>query len=114
MPLSELFELSTLQVGENSIDDLSPLARLSALEELNLYRNQVSDLGPLAGLEALTELRLTYNRVDDLSPLIANSGIGEGDEIIATGNPLDCADPDIIEQIATLEDRGAIIDHDCE
>jgi len=46
----------------------------------------------MGGLTNLTELDLRFNEIEDISPLVENSkngGLGEGDLVWLTGNPLD-------------------------
>ena len=67
--------LTTLDLGENSISDITPLQVLRALTNstnlttLNLESNRISGIEELAGLTNLTELYLGDNRILQLSPL---------------------------------------------
>ena len=87
-PLSGLTNLSILLLDHNSISDLSPLAGLTKLTYLELGNNSISDISPVSGLNNLTELVLWDNSISDLSPLVANTGLGEGDAVYVSGNPL--------------------------
>ena len=59
---------------------------------------------PLAFLTDLFQLKLEHNLIEDLSPLIANSGLGGGEEIDLTNNPL--SDQARNEQIPALASKG--------
>jgi len=106
---------------DNQITDISPLSSLTDLEVLYLDNNKITDISPLAELEKLGDwegymlerngylvhLALSYNQISDISPLVKNSGIGEGDVIDLTGNPL--LDSAYNIHIPALEERGAIV-----
>jgi hypothetical protein len=68
-PLAGLTKLSTLNLSNTQVSDLSPLAGLTELAEIGLSGTQVSDLSPLAGLTTLSTLYLDGTQVSDLSPL---------------------------------------------
>jgi hypothetical protein len=53
------------------------------------------------------------NQISDISPLVDNSGIDSEDVVYITDNPLDCEDPDTLEDIQTLKDRYVTLVHDC-
>ncbi len=129
-PLSNLTSLTDLQLGENHISDISPLSNLTKLVSLYLYGNrisdisplssltklwrlsidgnQISDVSPLSNLTDLSGLGLRSNRIGDVSPLVKNRGLGKGDEIILSNNPLDTAS--VNEYIPQLEQRGAEVE----
>ena len=87
-PLSDLTTLTGLDLQNNQISDLSPLSDLTALTELDLDNNQISDVSALVGLTALTVLDLDNNQISDIGPLVANAGLGDGDFVSLTNNPL--------------------------
>ena len=87
-PLSGLVTLTRLDLRENQVSDLSPLSGLVTLTRLDLRENQVSDLSPLTGLTAMTKLELDDNQISDIAPLVANAGLGDGDIVTLTDNPL--------------------------
>ena len=62
--------LGFLNLGGNSISDITPLSGLTHLEFLGLWSNQIKDVSPLAGLVNLRELILHGNPISDISPLI--------------------------------------------
>ena len=55
----------------------------------------------------LSLLSLENNQIEDISALVANTGLGEGDEIYLTGNPL--SDQARNEHIPALQARGAYV-----
>ena len=67
--LSSLTRLERLYLDNNSISDVSALSGLTRLELLYLNNNSISDLSPLSGLTGLTRLYLRNNSISDVSPL---------------------------------------------
>ena len=61
--------LTHLYLWNNQISDVSPLADLINLTSLDLTSNQISDVSPLADLINLTSLDLGNNQISDVSPL---------------------------------------------
>ena len=61
--------LTSLNLKDNYIYDLSPLSSLSLLNKLDLYNTHISDVMPLSGLINLAELYLNYNNISDVTPL---------------------------------------------
>ena len=59
----------------------------------------------------LHRVRLYLNQVSDLSPLVANSGIGDGDEVGLSSNPIDCTAQ--ADNIQALRDRGVSLSSPC-
>lgn len=106
-PLANLIGLATLNLYYNQISDIAPLSELDNLQALNLSNNLVVDLSPLSGLLLLNNLQLQYNNISDISPLLDNPGLGTGDTIDLSGNPLD----DTAQQLMmdTLRQRGATV-----
>ncbi len=71
--LSGLTNLTRLDLGGNSISDLSALSGaisgLPNLERLILDTNSISDVSAISGFTRLSVLILDYNSISDLSPL---------------------------------------------
>ena len=105
--LTRLTNLEALFLGRNGIADISPLAGLTNLKVLYLDVNSIDDLTPLKNLINLRLMRLPYNNIADLSPLVANTGLGEGDEINLSGNPLSYES--IRTHIPVLQSRGVTV-----
>ena len=62
--------LTRLNLGLNSISDLTPLSGLTKLEDLALDQNYIlSDISALANLVNLTKLNLESNNISDISAL---------------------------------------------
>ena len=68
-PLAGLTNLTELFLGNNQIKDIAPLAELTNLTGLYLGNNQISDIRPLIGLINLTWLDLRGNQISDITPL---------------------------------------------
>jgi len=111
-PLANLIQLITLYLDNNQISDITPLADLSKLEHLGVDYNQISDISPLANLIQLITLHLNGNQISDISPLLDNSGIGSGDEINLTGNPLNVVSCN--SYIPQLKAREVTVVSDCK
>ena len=68
--LESATNLGHLNIGHNSVSDLSPLVGLRKLNFLDIAGNSISDISQLAGLTNLKGLVLTGNLIADLLPLI--------------------------------------------
>ena len=79
------------------------MAGLVNLIYLYLGENNISDISPLARLANLTDLRLAYNSISDILPLVANTGLGNRDQVHLSENPLSY--PSIYEHIPILQSR---------
>ena len=101
--LSRLTNLTVLGLDFNSISDISSLSELTNLTRLALSSNNISDISALSGLTNLEYLMLTTNSISDISPLAANKGLGTGDEVHVTENPLNHAS--INDHIPALQSR---------
>ena len=67
--LEDLTALTVLYLSGNSISDISALEDLTALTELGLHANSISDISVLEDLTALTYLTLSGNSISDISVL---------------------------------------------
>ena len=108
--LARLINLESLLIDDNPISDISAVAGLTNLTHLGLDGNAISDISTLAGLTNLRWMRLNNNLISDLSPLIANTGLGDGDEVNVKGNPLSYQS--IYTHIPTLLSRGVTVESD--
>ncbi len=106
-PVSGLTNLTELELDENSISDISPVSGLTNLTWLELGANSISDISPVSGLTNLTWLGLSVNSISDISPLVANTGLGGGDAVDVTRNPLSYTS--IHTHIPTLTGRGVTV-----
>ena len=107
-PLAGLTALEVLDLGSNDVDDISALSGLIALEVLSIRNNSVVDLSPLALLQSLRTLYLEANAIADISPLAGNAGLGDGDFVYLTGNPL--SGDSIDAHIPELQGRGVTVE----
>lgn len=106
-PLSGLANLRRLFINRNPISDLGPLASLTGLTHLYANGLAATDLSPLQGLTQLQLLTLVDGQVTDIGPLVANAGLGEGDTVDLTGNPLDLSEGSQASQdVEALRERG--------
>ena len=67
--LSNLTNLTGLVLGDNSISDISTLSNLTNLTWLDLWDNSISDISTLSNLTNLTGLGLGDNSISDISTL---------------------------------------------
>lgn len=68
----EIFEgtgIQYLDLGRNSIRDITPVANLTSLEQLNVENNQVVSLVPVQNLVNLKVLAANSNSILDLTPV---------------------------------------------
>ena len=106
-PLAGLTSLTKLNLGANAVSDIAPLGKLTSLKYLGLYSNSIEDISALRGLRSLRELHLSHNAVSDLTPLGANGGLGDGDYVDVTANPVACGSR--AEPVLALRARGALV-----
>ena len=67
--ISGLPNLERLYLDTNSISDVSAISGFTRLRVLLLYNNNISDLSPLSGLTNLEQLYLENNSISDVSAL---------------------------------------------
>ncbi|GKT14027.1 hypothetical protein ADUPG1_010393, partial [Aduncisulcus paluster] len=72
--LSSLTSLQVLDLGGNSLSDISFLSAescpsCSSLKKLHLHYNSIEDISPLSGMTSLEWLSLRDNSISDISPL---------------------------------------------
>lgn len=67
--ICRLSNLKSLNLGHNTISDITNLSKLIQLESLNLSSNKITDISPLEGLICLTYLNLGNNKIQSLAPL---------------------------------------------
>ena len=108
--LTNLTYLSLFGGGDIRISDISVLAGLINLTTLSLGANGISDISALSGLTNLTWLSLYHNNISDISPLVSNTGLGEGDEVNLTSNPLSSTSRNT--HVPALQRRGVSVEFD--
>ncbi len=109
-PLAGLTNLRHVDVGANQIRDIGPLGALTKLRWLHLGPNEIRDITPLRRLSSLSKVFLAHNQISEITALVNNPGVGEGDTVDLTANPL--SDSSIKEVIPKLEQRGVQVLHD--
>lgn len=67
--LTNFPELKVLIIAINRVEDISPLAQLKELEYIELFTNRFTDLTPLKGLTKLKDLNIKNTKAKDISPL---------------------------------------------
>ena len=68
-PLSDLMNLTRLDLQYNAVSDLTPLSGMPSLRDLFLAGNSFSDIAPLSDLTNLTVLDLQVNGISDITLL---------------------------------------------
>ena len=72
--------------------------------------NEISDVSVLSSLTKLAYLDLHRNKISDVAPLATNTGLGSGDQVDVTGNPLN--DASINTHIPALQNKGVDVSFD--
>lgn len=67
--LRALPHMRMLVMPDNNISDISALAELKELEYIELFINSITDISPLAQCENLLDVSLVNNKISDISPL---------------------------------------------
>lgn len=67
--VAKLYALTSLNLADNRIADISALSSLGGLTALDLSGNSISDISALSGLSGLRTLYLDNNPITDFSPL---------------------------------------------
>ena len=107
-PLMDLTNLTALYLDNNAVSVISAVAGLTQLTQLLLSNNAILDISALAGLTRLMSLSLSINLISDISPLVANTGLGNGDEVYVRDNPLNY--PSVYTYFPTLQSRGVSVE----
>ncbi|NIA13909.1 MAG: hypothetical protein GWP08_07500 [Nitrospiraceae bacterium] len=103
----DMAALGSLDASGQGVIRLEGLEYCTALSDIDLSDNAIVDIGPLAGLYSLSYLDLAGNQIIQLTALVANEGLGSGDTVDLTGNPLTGAQA--TEEIAALRARGVTV-----
>lgn len=89
--LQNLTELRSIYLDANSIGSLAPIAGATNLMVLSASNNSIVDLAPLQDLLNLDYINLDTNSVVEITALVTNSnnsGLGQGDAVVLSNNPL--------------------------
>ena len=76
---------------------------------LELDDNSISNISPLEDLTSLTTLELNDNSISDISPLVSNTGLGTGDSVDLAGNPLSYPSLYTLTFLPALQARGVTV-----
>ncbi len=93
-------------------DTITAVQQMATLTVLYAHDSNISNLTGLEYATNLTTLDLGYNAIKELSPLVANTGLGEGDQINVRGNPLNYAS--IYTHIPAIQERGVEVRFDLQ
>ena len=88
--------------------DTITTADMVGLTRLEARNANVTDLTGLEYATNLTSLSLSGNSISDISPLVANTGLGSGDTVDVSDNPLN--DTAINTHIPALQNRGVTVE----
>ena len=73
--MRDLPKLKVIILANNFITDISPLADLKDLEYVELFNNYIEDYSPLAQLPKLMDLNIAFNQSQDFRPLYGLQGL---------------------------------------
>ena len=101
-----------LNARGRKIASLSGLEHATQVTSLDLGDNALRDLTPLTGLEHLRSLRVDRNFIDSLQPLLRNAHIRNGVEVDVSRNCLDlqAAGSADMADVMGLEAKGVRLD----
>jgi hypothetical protein len=105
--LTDLTNLEELNLTANRIWVLTPLVGKSKLKRLYLDGNQIVFVNALYNLTGIEKLDLSRNQITDISLLLHNAGLGAGDSLWLTDNPLGPSTIDTV--IPQLQTRGVTV-----
>ena len=105
--VSALDSLQLLRLSFCNVKDISPVTNLTQLKRLYLDSDSVTDITPLSKLANLNILDLRFNQITNIEPLVNNGGLGQGDAVSLTGNPLDSIS--VNQYIPALRNRGVTV-----
>lgn len=96
--------LVSLTASNNQLDNIWSMdlegAPKNTLEVLDLSNNAIVDINPLLNYVALRELNLSYNQIQNFNYLLDNPGIGDGDTIDISYNPVPPEYCSTVDQLA--------------
>jgi len=102
--LRPLKKLRVLILADNYVSDISVLAELPELEYVELFMNRVSDLSPLRGLKKLRDLNIRANKVSDFTPLCEIKTL---ERVWYAGNEFKKSDHEMLQEALP----GCILNH---
>ncbi len=69
--LYDLPDLRVLIIACNDVTDITPIGSLKHLEYLEVFTNNIRDISALSGLDHLMDLNISYNYIGDITPLFS-------------------------------------------
>lgn len=87
MPDLEIFKADSNQINNIWAMDLEGAPK-NTLMTLSLANNQIVEINPLKNYTALNEVNLSYNQIENFGYLVDNDGIGPGDYVDISYNPV--------------------------
>lgn len=135
-PLAGKTTLEIVDLGGSQISDVSFVEGLINVERLELWGLADVDLTPVHGLTQVEHLALSGTGMDDseaafledmtalsalyledndltsIAPLLANTGLGDGDEVWINNNLLDLSDSNVMDDIQELIGRGVSVHYE--
>ena len=99
--------ITELDAEDRGIVNLTGIGSLTSCQTLNLANNELSSVALLSGMTSLNDLDLRNNQISDIAALVSNSGLGAGDVVDLTGNPL--SEQALTTQIPALRNRGVTV-----
>ncbi len=73
--LEKCENLTYLDLGNNTLRNITPIENLLKLQEINFQHNALNDLSALSSLSSLRRLDVSYNSLTTLSPVCSISGL---------------------------------------
>ena len=73
--LENCIQLTYLDLGNNTLRNITPLKNLTKLQHINLEHNALNDLSSISSIDSLTELNVSYNSLTTVSPLCSITGL---------------------------------------
>ena len=67
--LENLTEIKVLILAANQITDITPLKNLTQLEYVELFKNRITDITPLENMSRMLDLNLCFNNIKDYTVL---------------------------------------------
>jgi internalin A len=105
--MENLTRLKLIYCNGGTFSDISVLGNLTALEFVIITSAELNDISPLSALIGVKEFRLNNNNISDILPLVNNTGLGSGDIVNLTDNPLSAESINI--HIPALQSRGVTV-----
>lgn len=70
VPISKMTGLTTLNLRNNQLRDISSLSTLTKLDDINLSGNKIRDISVLSKMPSLKWIDIGFNGISDITPII--------------------------------------------